>query len=101
MLNVPIWFLTSVACQWKWQTPFLKRFAQPETPKHHHHLQLQVYQIVRSVASKGWSRGRNYLLLLVFPLTQMKVSDYKKSMNKLRTCINKNNSNKPKKSDEM
>jgi hypothetical protein len=60
MLNVHIWYLISVACQWKWQTTSSPKSAQERTKKHPPHSPQQISRIILSVLRVDKSNVKNY-----------------------------------------
>src|SRR5271170_8224823 len=94
MLNVHIWCLISVACQWKWQTTSSPKSAQQRTKKHPPHSQQQISRIVHSVLRvQDQSNVRNYLRQHESPHLSTIQTGEKRLMSKRRHCIN-NNSNR-------
>src|SRR5277367_2628414 len=93
MLNVHIWFLISVACQWKWQITSSPKSAQQRTKKHPPHSPLQTSLIVLSVLRGDPSNVKNYRLQHGCPHLSTTQTGEKRLMCKLSRCIN-NNSNR-------
>src|SRR5271170_7101472 len=94
MLNVHIWCLISVACQWKWQTTSSPKSAQQRTKKHPPHSQQQISRIVLSVLRVDQSNVKSYRRQQESPHLSTIQTGEKRLMSKLRHCIN-NNSNRP------
>ena len=93
MLNVHIWCLISVACQWKWQITSSPKSAQQRTKKHPPHSQQQISRIVLSVLRVDQSNVKNYRPQHVYPRSSTIRNGEKRLMYKLSRCIN-NNSNR-------